>query len=283
MDGESCQAGSGCGIVMLKHLFQPPADALSLYEGEVMHARMKPFAHRFTYQVFSTLIDLDRLNEVDRLSPLFSVNRFNLMSFNTKDHGVRDGSHPRAHIERLLAEKNIQAPARILLLCYPRILGFTFNPLAVYYCYDADGGLTALIYEVRNTFGGMHPYVLSIKDGSFDERGVHQEQSKLFYVSPFMQMNMRYRFRMVPPCERVAIRIIENDQQGPILSATFNGTYKAASTATLASAWARIPFLTFKVIAAIHWQALKLWLKGAKYIPEEPSNPGEPATSSRGK
>lgn len=268
---------------MAKGHFQPPQDALSLYEGEVMHARMKPFSHRFTYRVFSTLIDLDRLDEVASLSAIFSVNRFNLMSFNTQDHGARDGAHPRAHVEKLLAEKNIESPARILLLCYPRILGFTFNPLAVYYCYDAAGDLSALIYEVRNTFGGLHPYVLSVKDGTFDERGVRQEQSKLFYVSPFLNMNLHYRFRMVPPCERVVIRIIENDPQGPILSATFNGDFVQATTASLAKAWAKIPFLTFKVIGAIHWQALKLWLKGAKYVPEEPITPTNPAISNRGK
>ena len=268
---------------MAKGIFKPPNDALSIYEGEVMHARMKPFSHRFTYSVFSTLIDLDRLTEVHALSPIFSVNRFNLMSFNSADHGARDGTNPRAHVERLLAEKNIDTPARILLLCYPRILGFTFNPLAVYYCYDATGELTALVYEVRNTFGGMHPYVLSTRDGTLDERGVRQEQSKLFYVSPFLNMNLHYRFRMVPPCERVAIRIIENDPQGPILSATFHGQHVAATTFTLAKAWAKIPFLTFKVIGAIHWQALKLWLKGAKYVPDEPITETNPAIINRGK
>jgi len=129
----------------------------------------------------------------------------------------------------------------------------------------------------------MHPYVLSTRDGTLDERGVRQEQSKLFYVSPFLNMNLHYRFRMVPPCERVAIRIIENDPQGPILSATFHGQHVAATTFTLAKAWAKIPFLTFKVIGAIHWQALKLWLKGAKYVPDEPITETNPAIINRGK
>ena len=262
---------------MAKSQFQPPQDALSLYEGEVMHARMKPFSHRFSYRVFSTLIDLDRLDEVASLSAIFSVNRFNLMSFNTKDHGARDGAHPRTHVEKLLAEKNIASPARILLLCYPRILGFTFNPLAVYYCYDAAGELSALIYEVRNTFGGMHPYVLPVTDGALDARGLRQEQAKLFYVSPFLHMDHRYLFRMRPPGETVHIRILECDAQDPVLAATFQGERRPLTTASLTRACLALPFMTFKVLGAIHWQALKLWLKGAKYIPEAPNASPQPA------
>ncbi len=266
---------------MHAHNFKPPTNPLSLYAGQVMHARMKPFAHRFTYRVFSILIDLDRLDEIKALSPVFCVDRFNLLSFHCADHGARDGSHPRATVERQLAEKGLAAPDRILLLCYPRILGFTFNPLAVYYCYDAQDQLIALIYEVRNTFGGMHPYVLPVRDGSLDARGVRQEQSKLFYVSPFLEMQMHYRFRMRPPSETISVRILETDPNGPILSATFHGRHEVATTKALLKAWASVPFLTFKVIAAIHWQALKLWLKGAKYVPEIPTS--APLAGEKGK
>jgi DUF1365 family protein len=255
---------------MNEPLFPPPADVASLYVGDVMHARLKPFGHRFTYRVFSLLLDLDQLAEAGRRSALFSVGRFNLVSFSLRDHGPRDGSDLRAHVEGLLAAQGIDAPARILLLAYPRILGFTFNPLAVYYCYDAQGGVTALVYEVRNTFGGLHPYVLPVSDDALDARGLRQEQAKLFYVSPFLHMDHRYRFRMRPPGETVHIRILECDARDPVLAATFQGARQPFTTATLARACLALPLMTFKVVAAIHWQALKLWLKGAKYIPETP-------------
>ena len=262
---------------MTEPLFPPPADAASLYVGDVMHARLKPFGHRFSYRVFSMLLDLDRLREAEQSASMFSVGRFNLVSFAPRDHGPRDGSDLRVHVERLLAAQGLAAPARILLLAYPRILGFTFNPLAVYYCYDAQGRITSLIYEVRNTFGGMHPYVLPVTDGALDGRGLRQEQSKLFYVSPFLHMDHRYLFRMRPPGQTVHIRILECDAQDPVLAATFQGERQALTTATLARACLALPFMTFKVVAAIHWQALKLWLKGAKYIPESSSAAPQPA------
>ena len=182
-------------------------------------------------------------------------------------------------MERLLAAQGLEAPARILLLAYPRVLGFTFNPLAVYYCYDAQGRITSLVYEVRNTFGGMHPYVLPVGDGGLDARGLRQEQAKLFYVSPFLHMDHHYRFRMRPPGETVHIRILECDAHDPVLAATFQGGRQAVTTTTLLCACLALPFMTFKVVAAIHWQALKLWLKGAKYVPEKPSAAPQPSIS----
>ena len=256
---------------MNEPLFPPPLDVASLYVGDVMHARLKPFGHRFTYRVFSLLLDLDRLSEAGRRSTLFSVGRFNLVSFSARDHGPRDGGDLRAHVEGLLAAQGGASPARILLLAYPRILGFTFNPLAVYYCYDTQDRLTALIYEVRNTFGGLHAYVLPVGEGALDGRGLRQEQDKLFYVSPFLHMDHRYRFRMRPPGDTVHIRILECDAQDPVLAATFHGARQSLTSATLARACLALPLMTFKVVAAIHWQALKLWLKGAKYIPDAAS------------
>jgi DUF1365 family protein len=252
-------------------LFSPPTASASLYRGQVMHARLKPFGHRFAYRVFSLLLDLDRLDEAGRLSALFSIGRFNLLSFKLSDHGPRDGGNLRAHAETLLAAEGVATPARILLLCYPRILGYTFNPLSVYYCYDAHDELTAVIYEVRNTIGGMHPYVKPVTAGMLDAAGLRQEQAKSFYVSPFLDMDLRYRFRMRPPGEVVAIRILESDRQGPILAATFHGERQEVTTANLLRACLAFPFLTLKIFAAILWQALKLWLKGAQYRPAPPA------------
>ncbi len=146
---------------------EAPADAAAaLYVGEVMHARLKPMGHRFSYRVMSLLIDLDRLTEADRQSRLFGVNRAALYSFHETDHGARDGSPLRAYAQRCAAEHGIDlSGGRVLLLCYPRLLGYTFNPLSVYFCYRASGELALLIYEVRNTFGDIHAYVLPVKPG----------------------------------------------------------------------------------------------------------------------
>jgi DUF1365 family protein len=242
-------------------------DAAALYFGEVMHARLKPMGHRFSYRVMSLLIDLDRLAEADRLSPLFGVNHAALYSFHEADHGERDGSPLRAYAQARAAEHGIDlAGGRVLLLCYPRLLGYTFNPLSVYFCHRADGALALIIYEVRNTFGDIHAYVLPVRDGDISAAGVRQEQDKLFYVSPFIDMGMHYRFRVLPPTDAVKLRILATDREGPLLAATFCGRRRALTTRALLRAFVALPLVTLKIIAAIHWEALRLWLKGARLV-----------------
>jgi uncharacterized protein len=242
--------------------------AAALYVGCVMHARLKPIGHRFNYRVMSLLIDLDRLADADRQSPLFCVNRAALYSFHEADHGQRDGSSLRAYAQRCAAEGGVDLTGgRVLLLCYPRLLGYTFNPLSVYFCYRADGELALLIYEVRNTFGDSHPYVRPVLSGEISDAGVRQQQDKLFYVSPFIEMAMRYHFRVLPPGERVQLRILETDGEGPLLAATFNGSRRALNTKELLRAFLGLPLVTLKIVAAIHWEALRLWLKGARGVP----------------
>jgi len=155
----------------------------------------------------------------------------------------------------------------VLLLCYPRLLGYTFNPLSVYFCYRADGGLALVIYEVRNTFGAIHAYALPVKPGEMSDAGIRQEQDKLFYVSPFVEMAMRYRFRVLPPGDCVKLRILETDSEGPLLAATFNGRRRALNTLALLRSFFALPVVTVKIIAAIHWEALRLWLKGIRLVP----------------
>jgi DUF1365 family protein len=245
-----------------------PADAAALYVGDVMHARLKPMGHRFSYRVMSLLIDLDRLAEADRQSPLFGVNRAALYGFQEADHGARDGSSLRAYVQTCAAERGIDLTGgRVLLLCYPRLLGYTFNPLSVYFCYRADGELALLIYEVRNTFGEIHPYVLPVTPTDISDAGVRQQQEKLFYVSPFIEMAMRYQFRVRPPDARVQLRILETDREGPLLAATFNGSRRALNTKELLRAFFALPLVTLKIMVAIHWEALRLWLKGARLVP----------------
>ncbi len=246
----------------------PATDAASLYFGDVMHARLKPIGHRFSYRVMSLLIDLDRLAEADRQSALFGVNRAALYSFHEKDHGARDGSPLRAYAERCAAAHGIDLRGgRVELLCYPRLLGYGFNPLSVYFCYRSGGELALAIYEVRNTFGEIHPYVLPVLSGEWSDAGLRQQQDKLFYVSPFMPMAMRYHFRVLPPSETVKLRILETDSDGPLLAATFNGRRRALTSHALLRAFFGLPFVSFKVMAAIHWEALRLWLKGARLVP----------------
>jgi DUF1365 family protein len=250
----------------------PPQAAAVLYPGEVMHQRLKPFGHRFAYKVFSLLVDIDRLDEVGRLSPLLSVNRPNLASFREADQTERDGETLRAFADRLLANAGLEKPAeRILLLSYPRIFGYVFNPISVYFAYDAQDKLLALIYAVRNTFGERHTYVARIEPGDLSEAGVRQTRAKRFHVSPFIGMDARYHFRILPPGRAIRLRIHETENGEPLLSATFAGQAKQLTTAALASCLLRIPFMTWKIMAGIHWEALKLWLKGARFHRSPPA------------
>jgi uncharacterized protein len=261
--------------------FHPPDDVAALYRGQVMHARMKPKAHRFTYGVYTLLIDIDRLKEAHNRSRLFSVGHWNMLSFDPADHGDGGRTPLGSHVRGLLATAGLAETAeRILLLCYPRVLGFVFNPISVYYAYGAEGGLIGVVYEVRNTFGDMHTYVAPVRDGELTESGLRQERDKLFHVSPFMDMPMRYHFRLRPPADDVALRILETDGEGPILSATFIGKHTPLTAGGILTAFCRIPLLTVKVVAGIHYEAIKLWLKGIRFFsrPEPP-----PAASVSGR
>lgn len=242
-------------------------DAVCLYAGKVMHARMKPFNHRFNYRVFNLFIDLTKLNEANRFSSLFSVNRFNILSFHEKDHGDGSNTPLFEQIERSLAESGVtRSVTKIQLLCYPRVLGYVFNPISVYYCQSGDE-LVAMVYEVRNTFGGIHTYVEPIKEHQITRASLKQETLKVFHVSPFLDMSMRYFFRVNPVGDKMTFRILETDAEGPILAATLNAVRTKLNSANVLFQLAKSCLLTTKVMAAIHFEALKLWLKGAKYHP----------------
>jgi uncharacterized protein len=248
--------------------------AAALFRGVVIHHRMKPRSHRFRYRVFNLLIDLDRLGEADRQSWLFSIGRFNLMAFQPADHGPEDGSDLAAHARRLLRDAGLETDiSRIDLLCYPRMLGFVFNPISVYFAYDAAEAVAGVIYEVRNTFGEMHTYVAPVKPGEWSEAGLRQQRDKLFYVSPFMDMPMRYHFRLRPPGDEVAIRILETDREGPILAALFHGKHQTLTDQSVFSACLRFPFMTLKVVLGIHYEAARLWFKGIRFFARPPAPP----------
>ncbi len=255
-------------------LFPPPDEPVSLVVGKVMHARMKPVAHRFAYDVFALLIDLDRLDAAGTRSRLFGVNAAAPVSFHERDHGPCDGSSLRAYIAGILAPEGIDLEGgRVLLQCYPRVFGTVFNPLSVYFAYARTGDLAAVVYEVRNTFGQRHSYVAPVAAGELSEAGLRQERDKLFYVSPFNGMTMRYHFRVRPPTSAFAMRILETDDGGPLLAATFTGRVKPLTTRALVSALVDVPLLTLKVVAGIHWEALKLWIKGMRLVDRPPAPP----------
>jgi hypothetical protein len=255
-------------------LFPPPAATALLYRGPVMHARMKPAPHRFTYGVFSLLIDVGRLDAARRLSRFFSIGRFNLLAFDPKDHGPEDGGPLFDHVAGLLGEAGLtERPARVLLWCYPRVFGLVFNPIAIYFAYAHDDRLIGLVYEVRNTFGDKHSYVAPVREGELSTAGLRQARDKLFYVSPFMDMPMRYRFRIRPPGATLAVRILETDSEGPILAATFHGDAAPLSDRMVLGAVLPMPWQTLKVVGGIHWEALKLWFKGVRFHQRPPAPP----------
>lgn len=252
----------------------PPDAPLTMYRGLVMHQRMRPKHHRFTYKVYAVLMDVDRQPEIGAMSPVLSHNRWNLFSVHDKDHGPADGRPLRPWADDLFAQAGLSSPpAKVMLLCYPRILGAVFNPLSVYYGYDENDGLIGVIYEVRNTFGERHSYVAKVEQGQMTPAGLRQERDKLFFVSPLMDMAMRYTFNLKPPSDAITIRILENDAEGPILSATFHGHAVPVSTRSLFAEAMRVPFLTAKVVGAIHYEALRLWLKGIKLRSRPPAPP----------
>jgi hypothetical protein len=243
-----------------------------LYVGRVMHRRLKPFRHRLDYRVFYCLLDLDRLEALPRLMP---HNRRGLLSFQDRDHGHRDGRPLRPWAEAQLAARGIDlGGGPIRLLCFPRVLGFTFNPLSIYFCHRPDGTLGAIIYEVKNTFGDQHCYVLPV-DASAGP--VTHAQAKEFHVSPFIGMEGTYRFRIRPPDGKLSVLIRQSDPEGELLVAALTGDRRDLDNGALASAFLTHPLMTLKVVGAIHWEALKLWLKGATFHrrPEPPVRPAD--------
>lgn len=242
-----------------------------LYTGTVMHRRFKPKQHRLSYRVFWALLDLDELPALARKLRLFSREGFNLFGFYNADHGDGSATPLRTQVEAHLTKTGIDLDGgSIRLLCMPRLLGFAFNPISVYYCYHRDGRLTALLYEVHNTFGERHSYLIPVEDGASTEP-LEQRCLKAFYVSPFMDMDISYTFRLQPPAERIALVIDGADSQGRVITASLAGERRELTDGALLASFAAFPLLTLKVVAGIHWEALKLWIKGMRLRPRPPA------------
>lgn len=237
----------------------------AIYVGQVVHHRHRPRKHTLRYRVFSFLIDLDELADLNALK-LFGHNRAALFSLRDGDHG--EHMPWRDWVTQTLGRHGLAAPGRIRLLCYPRILGYVFNPLTVWFCDDAGGRPLATIYEVHNTFGERHSYVLPA--------GAEQQADKAFHVSPFIGMDCHYEFHIDMPEERVRVAINETQGGEPLLYAAFAGRREPLSDANLIRLFFTHPLMTAKVTGAIHWEALKLWLKGARFR----TSPPPPETAS---
>jgi len=247
------------------------AFASRLYAGVVTHQRFAPKTHRLRYRMFQMLFDLDETPRLGAQLRLFSHNRFNVFSFHDADHGDGRPGPLRAWVEETLARAGLPIDGGgIVLLCMPRIVGHVFNPLSLYYCRRADGSLGAMIYEVNNTFGQRHSYVIPVE--ASDAGVVRQTCDKAFHVSPFMDMAMTYGFEVTTPGDRIATTIHGHTRDGAlIIAAAFTGEARALSHGALLRALVAYPLLTLKVVAAIHVEALKLWLKGVRLRPLPPA------------
>ena len=241
----------------------------AIYAGRVVHERLRPRRHRLSYRVFSLLLDLSELDRLSSDLKVFSRNRRNLFSFYDRDYGDRSGGTVDAHVRQLLAEGGIDTHGGpIRLLTYPRVLGYVFNPLSVYFCHDATERLRATIYEVSNTFGERHSYILPVGDGTVP---VAQSVSKQLHVSPFNGTTGDYRFRIRPPGQDVTVGILYRDGDGPLLKAHFHGERRPLDDRMLARLAVTHPAMTLKVTLGIHLEALRLWLKRVPLHPRSPA------------
>ncbi|TPN81860.1 DUF1365 domain-containing protein [Mesorhizobium sp. CU2] len=248
----------------------------ALYAGKVMHQRLKPLRHRLSYRMFFLLLDLDEIDALGSRLRLLSHNRFNLFGFADADHGDGAGGSLKAYVERQLEAAGIETDGGpIQLLSMPRMLGYAFNPISLYFCHDRQGDLQAILYEVNNTFGQRHSYLIPVGDRR--DGIIRQHCDKRFYVSPFMAMGMDYRFRIGLPGENVAIHITGSDGGGPLIVASFSGKRRELTDGALMRAFLSYPLLTLKVVAGIHWEALLLWLKGVR-LQQRPTPPHQPIT-----
>jgi len=246
--------------------------ASAIYEGVVTHRRFSPASHRLRYRIFMLLLDLDDLSNLASRLRFLRFGHFGLMSFLVADHGDRSGLDLKAYAHERLTEAGIFADGPVRLLCMPRILGYGFNPLSVYFCYRAEGDLAAILYEVRNTFGERHSYLAAAPQSGAGP--VRQSAPKRFFVSPFMDMDLTYDFEILPPGEAVAVNVSVRRGDDAVLAARFGGQRRSLTDANLLKAWLKHPLLSFKVILGIHWEALRIvgrgvWLRPRPPLPAE--------------
>ena len=242
----------------------------SLYFGKVRHTRLRPKSHKFKYSVFSVFLDLDKLDSYSKNFNLFGYNKFAPISFYDSDHGPEDGGLVSEWIRRYLKKFGFSGNGKIFIQCYPRIFGYVFNPIATYFCYSAEKKLEAVVYEVRNTFKQKHCYVLPVVGC---KKNIRQNCYKSLHVSPFNEMDHTYSFKLYFSLNKFFLSVVERDAFGDLLIATFSANRVPFTEKNLAWALIKFPLMTFKVIAAIHFEALKLWIKGVPLVKKPKSSP----------
>lgn len=233
-----------------------------LYTGTVMHQRLRPLRHRFAYRCLWMLIDL---SHPPAETGLFSAARFNLFSFHERDHADGGPEPLAAKAAALAARHGVTADGRILLLTCPRIMGHVFNPLSVYFCHDAKDCLTGIIWEVSSTFGERHSYVLPVAAGEIAT--IRQRCAKAMHVSPFLDMALEYRFRVKTGDKALSIGIMDHDDMGPLLTASLALRWSPITDRMLLAGFFGMLAYPFKTQLAIHWQALRLALRGLRLFP----------------
>ena len=241
-----------------------------LFIGQVMHRRMRPTAHAFTYPVFYMQLPLRHIARAK--CGIFGIDRRNLISFHTIDHGARDGSPLLPWIEQKLREHTLPTDGEIVLQCFPRVLGHVFNPVSFWFCHDRTGALIAVLAEVNNTFGGCHSYLLH-RNGRTLHSGEVLEARKIFHVSPFNRIEGSYRFRFHLDRQMQLARIEYDDAEGELLHTAISGRPRAWRAGALLGAFLRMPLLTFGIVVRIHWQAFRLWAKRVPFLGAHPVKP----------
>jgi len=235
-----------------------------IYSGFVTHKRFKPKKHFFSYRTFSLLIDLNEISDLEKKIKFFSYNKFNILSFYNVDHGPRDGTSLTKWARKILNRSKINIKGgTIKLLCFPRFFGYVFNPLSIFYCYDKNSKLKAILYEVKNTFDEQHTYVFRSKSSS---KLIFHKCNKKFYVSPFIEMKTFYNFRLSKPKNNINILIEQTDSKGLLFVARQVGKKIKLTSRNLLYQFFKHPLMSFKVIVAIHFEAFRLWTKGVKLV-----------------
>lgn len=251
-----------------------PREGATLCFGEVVHRRLRPAVHAFRYPVFFLRMPLTSIGAAARLQ----LDRLGVFSFHAADHGPRDGSPLLPWIHGLLAREGAVADGEIVLQTFPRVFGYVFNPVSFWYCHDRAGGLVAVLAEVNNTFGEHHNYLLLPPEGDTISAAQTLTARKVFHVSPFMAVNGFYRFRFkTAQSGRISVRIDHADEVGDLLHTAIAGQPQPLSAGTLARAFFAYPLQSVGVVARIHWQALRLWLKQVPFF-RKPAPPLEETT-----